>query len=181
MKKKETATLGGGCFWCVEAAYEGLEGVESVVSGYAGGAKPNPTYETVCDGNTGHAEVVQVRFNPEVVPYSAILERFWLVHDPTTPNRQGADRGTQYRSIILYESESQRTAAEGSIAEAQKEFDSRIVTEVKPLTRFYEAEEYHQDYFARNPDAAYCTFVIKPKLEKLKKMTAPKKAVGSLK
>jgi peptide-methionine (S)-S-oxide reductase len=180
MKKTETATLGGGCFWCVEAAYEGLEGIQSVVSGYAGGAKQNPTYREVCDGNTGHAEVVQITYDPAVLSYAGVLDRFWLVHDPTTLNRQGADVGTQYRSIILYESEDQRAIAERSLAEAQKEFASKIVTEIKPLKKFYQAEEYHQDYFARNPDAAYCTFVIKPKLEKLKKQEGSKKAAGSL-
>lgn len=179
MKKTETATVGGGCFWCVEAAYEGVEGVESVVSGYAGGSKLNPTYREVCDGNTGHAEVVQITFDPAVLSYADVLDRFWLVHDPTTLNRQGADVGTQYRSIILYGSEDQRAIAGRSVAEAQKGFASRIVTEIKPLVKFYPAEEYHQDYFARNPNAAYCTFVIKPKLEKLKKHDGSKKAVGS--
>ena len=180
MKKTETATLGGGCFWCVEAAYEGLEGIHSVVSGYAGGAKQNPTYREVCDGTTGHAEVVQITYDPAVLSYAGVLDRFWLVHDPTTLNRQGADVGTQYRSIILYESEDQRAIAERSLAEAQKGFASKIVTEIKPLKKFYQAEEYHQDYFARNPDAAYCTFVIKPKLEKLKKQAGSKKAAGSV-
>jgi len=177
MKRTETATVGGGCFWCVEAAYEGLEGVESVVSGYAGGSRQNPTYREVCDGNTGHAEVVQITYDPSVLSYADVLERFWLVHDPTTLNRQGADVGTQYRSIILYESEDQRAAAERSIVEAQRGFASKIVTEIKPLKRFYSAEDYHQDYFAKNPNAAYCTFVIKPKLEKLKKLEGSKKAV----
>jgi peptide-methionine (S)-S-oxide reductase len=175
MKKTETATIGGGCFWCVEAAYEGLDGVTSVVSGYAGGSKQNPTYEQVCGGNTGHAEVVQIVYDPSVISFADVLERFWRVHDPTTPNRQGADVGTQYRSIILYESEAQRVAAERSVAEAQKEFASKIVTEIAPLKTFYPAEEYHQDYYAKNPNAGYCTFVIRPKLEKLKKMDATKK------
>ncbi len=180
MKKTETATVGGGCFWCVEAAYEGLEGIESVVSGYAGGSKQNPTYRQVCDGNTGHAEVVQITYNPAVLSYADVLDRFWLVHDPTTLDRQGADVGTQYRSIILYESEAQRAIAERALAEAQKGFSSKIVTEIKPLKKFYPAEEYHQNYFAKNPNAAYCTFVIKPKLEKLKKHDSSRKAVGSV-
>lgn len=181
MKKVETATIGGGCFWCVEAAYEGLEGVESVVSGYAGGTKSDPTYGEVCDGNTGHAEVVQVKFDPAVLSYSDVLDRFWLVHDPTTLNRQGADVGTQYRSIILYESDEQRAAAERSIAHAQKGFVSKIVTELKPLAKFYPAEEYHQDYYAKNSSAGYCLVVIKPKLEKLKKLDSSKGAGGSAK
>jgi peptide-methionine (S)-S-oxide reductase len=181
MKKTETATIGGGCFWCVEAAYEGLEGIESVVSGYAGGSKQNPTYSEVCDGNTGHAEVVQITYDPAVLSYADVLKRFWLVHDPTTLNRQGADVGPQYRSIILYESEEQRTAAERSLAEAQNGYSSRIVTEIKPLKKFYPAEEYHQDYFAKNPNAAYCAFVIKPKLEKLKKSDDSKKGGESVK
>lgn len=181
MMKTETAILGGGCFWCVEASYEGLDGVTSVVSGYAGGAKQNPTYEEVCAGNTGHAEVVRIEYDPAVISYAEILERFWLAHDPTTMNRQGADAGTQYRSVILYQSDEQRATAERSLAAAQKDFTSKIVTEIKPLTTFYAAEEYHQDYFAKNPTAAYCSFVIRPKLEKLKKIDAQKKAVGSVK
>jgi peptide-methionine (S)-S-oxide reductase len=180
MKKTETATVGGGCFWCVEAAYEGLEGIESVVSGYAGGSKQNPTYRQVCDGNTGHAEVVQITYDPAILSYADVLDRFWLVHDPTTLDRQGADVGTQYRSVILYESEDQRAIAERSLTEAQKGFSSKIVTEIKPLKKFYPAEEYHQDYFAKNPNAAYCTFVIKPKLEKLKKHDSSRKAAGSV-
>jgi len=181
MKNTETATIGGGCFWCVEAAYEGVQGIESVVSGYAGGPKQNPTYREVCDGNTGHAEVVQITYDPDVLSYAEVLNRFWLVHDPTTLNRQGSDVGTQYRSIILYESDGQRAVAERSLAEAQKGFASKIVTEIKPLKKFYPAEDYHQDYFAKNPNAAYCTFVIKPKLEKLKKLDGSTKGVGSVK
>ena len=181
MKNTETATIGGGCFWCVEAAYEGVQGIESVVSGYAGGPKQNPTYREVCDGNTGHAEVVQITYDPDVLSYAEVLNRFWLVHDPTTLNRQGSDVGTQYRSIILYESDRQRAVAERSLAEAQKGFASKIVTEIKPLKKFYPAEDYHQDYFAKNPNAAYCAFVIKPKLEKLKKLDGSTKGVGSVK
>ncbi|UCF97918.1 MAG: peptide-methionine (S)-S-oxide reductase MsrA [Spirochaetaceae bacterium] len=163
----EVATLGGGCFWCVEAVYERIDGVKSVVSGYAGGDKANPTYEEVCSGSTGHAEVVQVYFDPEVISYEQILDLFWNAHDPTTLNRQGADVGTQYRSIILYNSEAQRTAAERSKAEAATYFDDPIVTEIVQLTTFYEAEKYHQDYYENNPYAGYCTFVIRPKLQKL--------------
>ncbi len=163
----EVATLGGGCFWCIEAVYERIDGVKAVVSGYAGGDKPNPTYEEVCTGNTGHAEVVQVHFDPEVISYEEILDLFWKVHDPTTLNRQGADVGNQYRSIILYDGEAQRSTAERSKAEAAADFDIPIVTEIVPLTAFYEAESYHQDYYENNPYAGYCTFVIKPKLQKL--------------
>jgi len=163
----EVATLGGGCFWCVEAVYERIDGVQSVVSGYAGGQKDNPTYEEVCTGTTGHAEVVQVYFNPEVISYEEILDQFWKAHDPTTLNRQGADVGTQYRSIILYSSEAQAQAAERSKVKAAAHFDDPIVTEIVPLSTFYEAEKYHQDYYENNPFAGYCTFVIRPKLQKL--------------
>jgi len=164
---KELATLGGGCFWCVEAVYEKTEGVKSVVSGYAGGTKANPTYEQVCTGTTGHAEVVQVAFDPKVISFEKILEIFWKAHDPTTLNRQGADAGTQYRSIILYQGEAQKAAAEKSLKAAQKTFDRPIVTQVEPLGVFYPAEDYHQDYYANNPYAGYCSFVIRPKLQKL--------------
>jgi peptide-methionine (S)-S-oxide reductase len=163
----EVATLGGGCFWCVEAVYERIDGVQSVVSGYAGGQKANPTYEEVCAGTTGHAEVVQIYFDPEVISYEDILDLFWKVHDPTTLNRQGADVGTQYRSIILYNGEAQAQAAERSKAKAAAYFDDPIVTEIVPLSAFYEAEKYHQDYYENNPYAGYCTFVIRPKLQKL--------------
>jgi peptide-methionine (S)-S-oxide reductase len=163
----EVATLGGGCFWCVEAVYERIDGVQSVVSGYAGGQKANPTYEEVCAGTTGHAEVVQIYFDPEVISYEDILDLFWKVHDPTTLNRQGADVGTQYRSIILYNGEAQVQAAERSKAKAAAYFDDPIVTEIVPLSAFYEAEKYHQDYYENNPYAGYCTFVIRPKLQKL--------------
>ncbi|MBN1838334.1 MAG: peptide-methionine (S)-S-oxide reductase MsrA [Spirochaetales bacterium] len=163
----EVATLGGGCFWCLEAVYERIGGVKSVVSGYAGGTKPNPTYTEVCSGTTGHAEVVQVEYDPAVISYEQVLELFWKAHDPTSLNRQGADVGTQYRSIILYHDEAQRRAAERSMAEEGKNFGNPIVTELKPLTSFYRAEEYHQDYYTRNPNAGYCTFVIRPKLQKL--------------
>ena len=166
------ATFGGGCFWCTEAAFERLDGVKEVVSGYAGGTVPNPTYEAVCSGKTGHAEVIQVTYDPDRVSYEQLLELFWQVHDPTTLNRQGADTGTQYRSIILYHNDSQRDQAERSKAEAQKNFSGPIVTEIVPLKTFYKAEGYHQDYFENNPNAPYCIFVIKPKLNSLEKKEA---------
>lgn len=168
-EKTATATLGGGCFWCLEAAYEEIPGVKDVVSGYAGGTTPNPGYEQVCSGNTGHAEVVQITFDPAVISYERLLETFWKIHDPTTLNRQGADVGTQYRSIILYHDEGQRAAAERSIAAAAQTFADPLVTELVPLKTFYRAEEYHQDYFQKNPTAAYCVFVIAPKLKKLRR------------
>jgi peptide-methionine (S)-S-oxide reductase len=159
--------LGGGCFWCVEALYETLEGVTSVESGYAGGHDPDPTYEEVCSGSTGHAEVVKVAFDPARIRLESILDFFWEAHDPTTLNRQGADVGTQYRSIILTTSEAQRAAAEASKAAAQKRFAKPIVTEIKSLETFHKAEKYHQDYFKNNPNAPYCQYVIAPKLKKL--------------
>lgn len=165
----ETATLGGGCFWCTEALYQMLPGVKSVTSGYAGGTRENPTYKEVCSGQTGHAEVIQVVFDPAVTPYEKILETFWEAHDPTTLNRQGADTGTQYRSIILYNSEAQRLAAEKSKAEAQKGFDKPIVTEIVPLKAFYKAEGYHQNYYRSNPNQPYCQMVIRPKVKKFEK------------
>lgn len=164
----EKATLGGGCFWCVEAVYEQLEGVKSVVAGYAGGTVPNPTYEQVCSGHTGHAEVAQITFDPKKISYEKILEVFWEAHDPTTPNRQGADVGEQYRSVIFYSGMAQKEVAELSLKNAQKDFKDPIVTKIEPLTTFYEAETYHQDYYRHNPNAPYCRFVIKPKLDKLK-------------
>jgi peptide-methionine (S)-S-oxide reductase len=165
----EVATLGGGCFWCVEAVYERIDGIVDVVSGYAGGHTENPTYYEVTSGKTGHAEVVQVYFDPEVISYEKILELFWKAHDPTTLNRQGADVGTQYRSIILYSDERQKEIAEKSKAmeNASGHFPNPIVTQIEPLTAFYEAEDYHQDYYENNPYAGYCTFVIRPKLDKL--------------
>jgi len=165
----ETATLGGGCFWCTEAIFQMLPGVKSVASGYAGGAKVNPTYQDVCSGGTGHAEVIQIEFDPGIVSYDRILSTFWEAHDPTTMNRQGADHGTQYRSIILYNSEAQKLAAEKSKTEAQKHFSKPIVTEIVPLKAFYKAEGYHQDYYRSNPDQPYCRFVIQPKVEKFEK------------
>lgn len=162
----ETATLGGGCFWCTEAIYQMLPGVKSVTSGYAGGTKENPTYKEVCSGQTGHAEVVQIEFDPAALSYEKLLETFWEVHDPTTLNQQGADRGTQYRSIILYNSDAQKAAAEKSRAAAQKGLSKPIVTEIVPLKKFYKAEDYHQDYYRSNSDQPYCRMVIQPKVEK---------------
>lgn len=175
--KSEYLVLGGGCFWCTEAAYELLPGVKSVVSGYAGGKTPRPTYDDVCSGSTGHAEVIRIEFDPAVTSLETLLDFFWQVHDPTTPNRQGADVGTQYRSIILYADEGQKAAAEASLAKANPAWDGRIVTAMEPLTAFFPAEEYHQDYFKKNPNAGYCRVVIKPKIDKLKKSSAvqPKK------
>ena len=168
---REMATFGGGCFWCVEAVFKDLAGVERVVSGYAGGQLENPTYQQVCSGNTGHAEVTQITYDPEVISFDDLLYVFWRVHDPTTLNRQGADVGTQYRSIILYHDEAQREAAERSKAETDASglYRSPIVTEIVPLTLFYEAEGYHQDYFNLNPNQPYCRAVIDPKVRKFRK------------
>jgi len=167
----ELATLAGGCFWCLEAAFQQLKGVTKVTSGYAGGTVANPSYEAVCTGRTGHAEVVQIEFDPAVVGYRELLEVFFTIHDPTTLNRQGGDVGTQYRSAIFYHSPQQRQEAEAVIAEleAGKVWDDPIVTEVVPLEAFYPAEEYHRDYFRRNPGQAYCRTVIAPKVAKLRK------------
>jgi peptide-methionine (S)-S-oxide reductase len=167
--KTELATLGGGCFWCTEALYQMLPGVKSVVSGYSGGHTENPTYKQVCAGDTGHAEVIQVEFDPKVISYEKILGAFWEAHDPTTLNRQGEDAGTQYRSVIFYHSEAQKAAAEKSKAAAQKQFAHAIVTEISPLTKFYAAEGYHQDYYRNNPNQGYCRVVIRPKVEKFEK------------
>jgi peptide-methionine (S)-S-oxide reductase len=166
------ATFGGGCFWCVEALFDRLEGVLSVESGYAGGSTPSPTYKQVCSGSTGHAEVVQVRYDPAKVSYDQLLEVFWKTHDPTTPNRQGADVGTQYRSIILVHDDEQRRVAEDlrRRLEEAKVFDAPIVTEIAPYDRFWPAEDYHQGYFDGNPGQPYCRVVIAPKVEKLEKV-----------
>lgn len=166
--KYEKATFAGGCFWCIEAVFEEVDGVIDVVSGYSGGFKKNPTYEEVCTGNTGHAECVQITFDPEKISYIELLNIFWKIHDPTTLNRQGADIGTQYRSAIFYHSEQQRIAAEKSKDEIAKYFKDKIVTEIVPFKIFYKAEEYHQDYYKKNPEAAYCKFVIAPKIQKFK-------------
>lgn len=165
----ETATIGGGCFWCTEAIYLDVEGVEKVVSGYAGGHVPNPTYQQVCAKNTGHAEVIQITYNPEVITYEDILTIFWRVHDPTTLNRQGNDVGPQYRSIILTHDDKQREIAEASKVEAQQLFDDPIVTEIVPLEKFYEAEDYHQNYYNENRYQPYCMVVIDPKVKKFRK------------
>jgi len=173
---KEAITLAGGCFWCLEAVYDRMKGVESVESGYMGGQTPDPTYEQVCTGRTGHAEVVRVGFDPKVVSAREILEVFFAIHDPTTLNRQGHDVGTQYRSAIFYHSPAQKAAAEAVIADLTKEhvFDSPIVTEVVPAGPFYPAEDYHQDYFARNPSQPYCVYVVTPKLAKFRQKFAEK-------
>lgn len=163
----QSAYLGGGCFWCLEAYFETLPGVKAVVSGYAGGHARSPSYQEVCTGTTGHAEVVRIDFDPETISYATLLEKFWLVHDPTTLNRQGPDEGPQYRSIILYADEAQRVAAERARAAIQERLADRVVTEIVPLEKFYAAEEYHQDYFRRNPNQGYCRAVIAPKLKKL--------------
>lgn len=166
----ERVTFGGGCFWCLEAVFQRLKGVKTVASGYAGGKVPNPSYEAVCTGDTGHAEVVQLEFDPQQVSYEKLLEVFWAAHDPTTLNRQGADRGTQYRSVILYENEAQKSVAEKSKEKAQADFKDPIVTEIAPLTGFYKAEAHHQNYFNENANKnSYCTAVIRPKLQKLLK------------
>ncbi|MDQ3192897.1 MAG: peptide-methionine (S)-S-oxide reductase MsrA [Bacteroidota bacterium] len=165
----ETATFGAGCFWCVEAVFESLKGVESVESGYSGGFVKNPSYREVCNGTTGHTEVVQVVFNPQIISFEELLEVFWKTHDPTTTNRQGADVGSQYRSAIFYHSEKQKEHANNYKDKLNKSgvFDKPIVTEISPLVNFYKAEENHQDYFSRNPNQPYCSVVINPKLEKM--------------
>ena len=172
MSQREVATLAGGCFWCLEAAFQDLKGVENVQSGYAGGRVANPSYEDVCTGTTGHAEVVQITFDPQVVSFEDLLQVYFTIHDPTTLNRQGADVGTQYRSAIFYHSPEQKATAERVIAElqAQKLWDEPVVTELKPLTAFYPAEEYHRDYFRRNPTQGYCQAVIAPKVAKVRKL-----------
>ena len=168
---KEVATLAGGCFWCLEAVYDELKGVEAVESGYIGGHVPDPSYEAVCMGRTGHAEAARITFDPVVVSYREILEVFFAIHDPTTLNRQGNDVGTQYRSAIFYHSPDQKAVAEDVIATFTKEkvFDSPIVTEIVPAGPFYLAEGYHQEYFTRNPSQPYCVYVVSPKVAKLRK------------
>src|SRR2546423_13093129 len=176
--KLEIATVGGGCFWCTEALYQMLPGVKSVTSGYAGGTKGNPTYREVCTGNTGHAEVIQIEYDPKLVSYEKILETFSDAHDPTTLNRHGHDAGTQYRSIILYRSPAQKAAAEKSKADAQKQFSAPIVTEIVPLTKFYKAEEHHQDFYRSHPEQGYCRAIIRPKVEKFEKKLKEKSPGG---
>lgn len=170
-QNREVATLAGGCFWCLEAVYKDLRGVESVVSGYAGGDVANPTYRQVCEGATGHAEVVQISFDPRAATFRELLEVFFTIHDPTTPNRQGADVGTQYRSAIFYHTPAQRETAEQVIREldAARVWDAPIVTEVASLTEFYAAEDYHQNYFENNPSQPYCRAVVAPKVSKFRK------------
>jgi peptide-methionine (S)-S-oxide reductase len=172
----EKATLGGGCFWCLEAVYQEVDGVKSIVSGYAGGHVPNPTYEQVCAGTTGHVEVVQLEFDPAKVTYREILEVFFAIHDPTTVDRQGNDHGPQYRSAIFWRDDAQRQVAEDVIATltSDKAFGDPIVTEVTKLDQFWPGEKYHQDYYRRNPAQPYCAFVISPKLAKFRKRFAKK-------
>jgi len=170
--QRETATLAGGCFWCLEAAFQDLKGVEKVQSGYAGGHVANPSYEQVCTGTTGHAEVVQITFDPTVVSFDDLLHVFFTIHDPTTLNRQGEDVGTQYRSAIFYHTPQQKATAERVIREleAEKVWDDPVVTELKPLDAFYPAEQYHRDYYRRNPNQGYCRAVIAPKVAKVRKL-----------
>ena len=173
----ETATLGGGCFWCLEAVYDEMEGVSSVESGYMGGRVANPDYHAVCTGKTGHVEVVQVTFDPKVTSYREILEVFFAIHDPTSMDRQGNDAGTQYRSVIFTHSEQQAEMAHQLIAELDGGGipGKRIVTEVRPVATFYEAEKYHQEYFVKNPGQGYCSFVVAPKLKKFREKFADKR------
>jgi peptide-methionine (S)-S-oxide reductase len=170
VSEMQVATFGGGCFWCLEAVFSGLKGVSTVQSGYSGGAKPNPTYREICTGTTGHAEVVQIHFDPSVIAYRDLLEVFFHTHDPTTLNRQGGDVGTQYRSVIYYHTPEQQHQAEGLMAEftRSKTWPSALVTEVAPIATFYPAEEYHRDYYLRNSSEPYCRAVIAPKMAKLR-------------
>jgi peptide-methionine (S)-S-oxide reductase len=165
--KPQYAVFGGGCFWCMEAVFERVPGVIAVVNGYSGGHVDHPTYEEVCTETTGHAEVVQIEFDPAKVSYEHLLDVFWDAHDPTSLNRQGADEGAQYRSVIFYLNDAQKAAAEKSMAAAQAQFTKPIVTAIEPLKKFWRAEEYHQHYFAKHPDQGYCAFVIRPKVRKL--------------
>jgi len=175
-EQREVATLGGGCFWCTEAVFSELKGVERVEPGYSGGSLPNPTYEQVCSGTAGHAEVVQITFDPKVISYKEILEVFFAAHDPTTLNRQGNDVGTQYRSVIFYYNEEQKKTAEKVIEEltAAKTYEAPIVTQVEPFKAFYQAEDYHKNYFKRHPEQAYCQVIIAPKIAKFRKLFLPK-------
>jgi len=170
-RAREVATFGGGCFWCTETVFSELRGVEKVESGYAGGRTPNPSYEQVCSGSTGHAEVVQITYDPLIISYRDLLRVFFTVHDPTTLNRQGADVGTQYRSIVLYHNQAQKDSAEQVIKEIDhmKIWSKPLVTEVAPLSAFYKAEDYHQEYYKKNPSQGYCTVVIAPKVAKFRK------------
>jgi len=179
MATHESATLAGGCFWCLEAVFLEAHGVESVVSGYMGGHVPNPTYKQICEGKTGHAEVVQVTFDPDIITYRELLEIFFSIHDPTTINRQGNDVGPQYRSAIFYNSDAQLQTARTIVAELTTEqvFPAPIVTEIVPATEFYSAEDYHQDYFAQNSRQPYCMFVVAPKLHKFREKFGSKRRV----
>jgi len=172
----DTATFGAGCFWCIEAVFSEMKGVAKVTSGYAGGSVVDPTYKQVCTGTTGHAEVARIIFDPAVVTFDELLEVFWQTHDPTTLNRQGADVGTQYRSVIYYHNDDQKRKAEHYMAELDRSgaFGGPIVTEISPLPVFYAAENYHQEYYAQNPDQGYCQYVIRPKMEKFRKAFATK-------
>lgn len=165
----EKATFGGGCFWCTEAIFKRIKGVTSVVSGYTGGKRENPSYDLVSTGATGHAEAIQIEFDPSIISYEKLLDIFWHTHNPTTPNQQGADMGTQYRSVIFYHSEEQKEKAEESKNKLEKDgvFDRSIITQIMPFENFYTAEEYHQDYYEKNESAPYCQYVINPKLKKL--------------
>lgn len=176
MNNLQEATFGAGCFWCVEAVFQDLKGVHSVVSGYSGGHIKNPAYREVCEGRTGHAEVARITFDPEVISFKDLLEVFWMTHDPTTLNRQGADVGTQYRSAVFYHNEEQKEIAEKYKIELDKSgaFDNPIVTEISELINFYEAEDYHQNYFNNNSEQPYCSIVIKPKVAKFKKAFSDK-------
>jgi len=180
MTATELATFGGGCFWCIEAVFEELDGVASVTSGYAGGDVEDPTYQAVCSGRTGHAEVVQVEYDPDVVSYRELLEVFFAVHDPTTVDREGPDVGSQYRSAVYYHGDEQRAVVEAYVDELESAgvYDDPIVTEVAPLDAFYPAEEYHQDYFAKNPNQPYCAIQIPPKLEKVREKFADRLVAG---
>ncbi len=173
----ETAVFGGGCYWCTEAVFQMLPGVKSVASGFAGGTKDNPSYEEVCGGKTGHAEVIQVQFDPKVISYEKLLHSFWDAHDPTTLNSQGPDHGTQYRSIILYANDEQKKIAEKSKADAQKHFSRTIVTEIVPLTKFWKAREDHQNFYRSNPNYGYCRMIIRPKVEKVEKKLKQEKEI----
>lgn len=170
MENLQIITVGGGCFWCIEAVYNSINGVKSAISGYAGGDTLNPTYKDICYGNTNHAEVVQITFDENIISLEKILEIFWHIHDPTTLNRQGNDVGTQYRSVIYYINDEQKNIVINSKNEAQKHFSKQIVTQIEPLDIFYAAEDYHQDYFKNNPYQGYCQYVVAPKISKFEKL-----------
>jgi len=166
MATMEKALLGGGCFWCIEAVYNRVKGVESAISGYAGGERPNPTYRDICTGTTGHAEVVEITYDAEIISFSDLLDIFWVIHDPTTLNYQGGDRGTQYRSVIFYQNEAQKETAKASARVAQGEFRDPLVTELSPAPEFFSAEDYHQEYYVNNTTQGYCQAVVAPKVQK---------------